>query len=154
MDYLPIMNAKRSKGPRRVVSSRHANAWTPLRVPMRSARVALVSSGAIRTADQRPFEPSGDASYRVAPFDADPAELRIDHRSSVGTDARKDLEVVLPRKALAELARNGTVGSVAPSFFSFVGGIELHQQVEEELAPEMARELRDLGVDLAVLVPY
>lgn len=154
LEYLPFMNAKRAKGPRRIVSSRHQNAWTPPPLPVSSARVALITSAAVRHVEQPVFEPPEDTSYRAIPFDTPASDVRIDHRSPVGTDARVDLEVVIPRAARAELARVGAVGSIAPTFFSFVGGTELHQQVEEELAPALASELKALDVDLALLVPY
>ena len=64
------------------------------------------------------------------------------------------LEIVVPRHALAELAQQGIVGSIAPVFFSFVGGTEVQRQVEQQLAPALARELEALSVDFAILVPY
>jgi hypothetical protein len=154
LDYLPFMNAIRAKGPRRVLSSRHASAWTPVRGPLAASRVVLLTSAAVRQAAQPAFTPPEDTSYRVVPMDADPSELRIDHRSPIGTDARLDLEVVVPRTTLASLAKRGVLGSVATAFLSFVGGTELQQQVEEELAPALAAEVRRLGGDLALLVPY
>lgn len=153
LDYLPIMNANRAKGPRRIVSS-EVTAWTPVSVPLKSARVALVTSAAVRLASQPEFVPPEDTSYRAVPIDAPDLELHIDHRSPVGADARKDLEVVAPRAALTELVRQGLIGSVAPLFFSFVGGTEMHLEVQEQLAPALAAELRAVGADLAALVPY
>ena len=85
---------------------------------------------------------------------ADAADLRLDHRSPIGADAREDLEIVVPRHALDEMVRQGVLGGIAPAFLAFVGGTELHQQIEDELVPNLLRELRDLEVDLALLVPY
>lgn len=153
-DYLPFMNAIRAKGPRTVVSSRHASAWTPVRGPLAATRVVLSTSAAVRLAGQPAFNPPEDTSYRVVPMDADARELRIDHRSPIGTDARVDLEVVVPRTALVNLANAGVLGGVAEAFLSFAGGTELHQQVEDELAPALAAEIQRLGADLALLVPY
>src|SRR5437588_7904444 len=154
LDYLPFMNAVRAKGPRQVVSSQQANAWTAPEMPLSAMRVVLLTSVAVRRADQPAFAPPEDTSYRVVPFDAAADELRIDHRSPIGADARADLEIVVPRLALASLARRGVIGSVASSFLSFVGGTELHQQVEVELAPALAREMRAMDGELALLVPY
>ncbi len=152
--YLPFMNAKRAKGPREIRSSRHAGAWTPFSGPLSAACVALISSAAVRHVDQAAFEPPEDTSYRAVAMDAAASDLRIDHRPPVGADARADLEVVLPRAALADLAGGGKVGSIAPSFFWFTGGAELPRQVEEELAPALADELRRMQAQLALLVPY
>src|SRR5579859_4554048 len=147
------MNASRAGGPRTVVSSQQT-AWTPAPAHLGSARVALLTSAAVRHVDQPTFERTSDASYRAVPFDIDASQLRIDHRSPIGSDARTDLEIVVPRHALAELAQQGIVGSIAPLFFSFVGGTEVQQQVEQQLAPALASELQALGVDLAIMVPY
>ena len=119
-----------------------------------AARVALLSSAALRPPSQPPFVPPEDTSYRVLSADPEPADLVIDHRSPVGTDARRDVEVVLPRAALAALAGRGVIGSVVPTCFSFVGGCRLHRQIEGELGPALAAELAALGTDLAVLAPY
>jgi D-proline reductase (dithiol) PrdB len=154
LDYLRFMNQNRAKGPRRIVSSHRGDSWTPFTRSLASARLALITSAAVRHVNQPVFEPPGDTSYRQVASDTPASDLRIDHRSPVGTDARVDLEIVLPRAALEELARSGVVGSVAPSFLSFAGGTELHQQLDEELAPALANELQTLGVDLALLVPY
>jgi D-proline reductase (dithiol) PrdB len=153
LDYLPIMNANRAGAPRMVVSSQQTG-WTPAPARLGSARVALLTSAAVRHVSQPAFERTSDASYRAVPFEVDASELRMDHRSPIGSDARTDLQIVVPRDALAELAQQGLVGSIAPVFFSFVGGTEVQQQVEEQLAPALAREMQALGVDLAILVPY
>ncbi|NIO08390.1 MAG: hypothetical protein GTO40_10440, partial [Deltaproteobacteria bacterium] len=81
-------------------------------------------------------------------------DLKIDHRSHVGTEAKKDPEIVFPRTALMDLANQGLVGGVTPFHLSFVGGIRLYRELEEELAPALAGELARAGTDLAVMIPY
>lgn len=152
--YLPIQAQHAGpQGPRRLVQPARP-AWCAAVPPLASARVALLSSAALRRPDQPPFVPPEDTSYRVLPADPAGGELVIDHRSPVGADARRDVEIVLPRRALAVLEQRGVVGRVAPACFSFVGGCRLHQQIEGELGPALAGELAGLSVDLAVLAPY
>jgi hypothetical protein len=110
LDYLRFMNQNRAKGPRRIVSSHRGDSWTPFTRSLASARLALITSAAVRHVNQPVFEPPGDTSYRQVASDTPASDLRIDHRSPVGTDARVDLEIVLPRAALEELARSGVVG--------------------------------------------
>ena len=62
--------------------------------------------------------------------------------------------MVFPRRALQELARKGAVGSVARGHFSIYGGISDHDAVTQRLAPELARRLATMRVDLALMVPY
>jgi hypothetical protein len=152
--YQPIQAVNAGpNGPRRLVQSTHP-AWCAAVPPLGAARVALLSSAAVRQATQQPFVPPEDTSFRAIPADPAVTDLVIDHRSPVGTDARRDLEVVLPRAALAALQRQGVVGSVAPTCFTFVGGCRLHAQIEGELAPALATALAGLGVELAILAPY
>ncbi len=152
--YLPIQAEHAGpEGPRQLVRSSRP-AWSDAVPPLATARVALLSSAALRRAAQPPFSPPTDTSYRTVPADPAVDDLVIDHRSPVGTDARRDPEIVLPRAALAALQRRGVVGSVAPACFSFVGACRLHEQIENELGPALASELAALETDLAVLVPY
>jgi hypothetical protein len=152
--YLPIQAQHAGpQGPRRLVPST-APAWCPTVPVLAGARLALLSSAALRRAGQPPFTPQEDTSYRVLPADPAVSDLVCDHRSPVGTDARRDVELVLPRAARAGLAARGVVGSVVPACFSFVGGCRLHREIEEELGPALAAELAAHGAELAVLVPY
>jgi len=152
--YLPIQAQHAGpQGPRRLVRSSRP-AWCAAVPDLATARVAFLSSAALRRAGQPPFVPPEDTSYRVLPADPAVTDLALDHRSPVGTDARRDVEVVFPRTALAALQSEGVVGSVAPSCYSFVGGCRLHRQIEDELGPALAAELSAAGADLAILAPY
>jgi hypothetical protein len=68
LDYLPIMNANKAGAPRAVVSSQQT-AWTPAPAQLGSARVALLTSAAVRHVNQPAFERTSDASYRAVPFE-------------------------------------------------------------------------------------
>ena len=151
--YLPIQAQRDGEHRARKLVGSSRPAWCDKVPALADARVTLLSSAAVRQPDQPPFVQPEDTSYRR--FPSDPAvPLVIDHRSPVGTDAKRELEIVLPRVALAALAAEGMVGSVAPAAFSFVGGCRLHTQIEAELGPALADELTALGTDLAILAPY
>lgn len=153
LDYLPILAERAAPEPPRKLRRTPRIAWQPLARPLNEMRVSLVTSAAVRQTNQRAFPTMGDAGHRR--IVADPAaELCIDHRSPVGADARRDPEVVFPRRALQELAGKGVVGSVARAHFSIYGGITDHEGVTERLAPALAKSLAAMRVDLAVMVPY
>jgi D-proline reductase (dithiol) PrdB len=118
------------------------------------SRVALLTSAALRLAQQQPFVPREDRSHRLVPSDPDAGELVIDHHSGIGTIPRQDPEIVFPQTALATLAKRGVIGSLAPVHVSFMGGLRCHEEIENEIAPAIASELARNGVDLALLVPY
>ena len=153
LNYLPILAQRAAPGPPRKLRRTPKIAWQPLAKPLREMRVSLLTSAAIRQTKQRTFPTLGDASYRRIVSDPE-VELCVDHRSPVGADARRDAEVVLPRRALRELAQKGVIGSVARAHFSIYGGITDHEAITERLAPELASKLRAMHVDLAVMVPY
>ncbi len=154
LEYLPIMAQNSAPKPPRVLVSPSKPAWTPMTKPMHSSRIALLSSAALRIANQEPFMPREDSSYRRVPADLSAGEIIIDHHSGIGRVPKQDPEIVFPRTALAELAKSGIVGSVAPFHFSFMGGLRDHAKIEHELAPTIANDLKQAEIDLALLVPY
>ena len=122
-EYLPIMARSSAPKPPRVLVSPSRPAWCPVTKPVSQSRVALLTSAALRLAGQPPFVPRGDRSYRLVPSDPAAGELVSDHHSGIGRVPRQDPEIVFPRTALAELARRGVVGSLAPFHVSFMGGL-------------------------------
>ena len=153
LDYLPILAEHAAPKPPRKLRRAPRTAWQPLAKPLNEMRVSLVTSAAIRQTNQRAFTAGGDTSHRRIAAKPD-VEVTVDHHSPVGADVRRDAEVVFPRRALQELARKGIVGSVAHAHFSIYGGISDHAAITETLAPELARRLAAMRVDLALMVPY
>jgi len=154
LDYLPILAERAAPNRPRKLRRAKKVAWHPLSRPLSEMRVSLITSAAIREPGQRPFPHLGDTSHRRISSDPAEGELCIDHRSPVGADARKDLEIVFPRRALQTLALKGLVGSVARDHFSIYGGGSDHEAIEGQLAPALARLLVRAHVDLAVMIPY
>lgn len=135
--------------------------WRPgtnLRKPLADARVAIVTTAALHTPDQPPFDTSirgGDWSYRVLDANVDLTSLKIAHRSDAfdirGLEADKNL--ALPLDRLQTLAREGVIGEVAPRHFSFMGSIAAPGRLIVQTAPEVARALLDDAVDAVILTP-
>lgn len=154
LHYLPILARRAAPKPPRELKCITKPAWSPLTRPLHQMQVALITSGAIREGNQRPFPHLGDASYRRVSSDPAVTDVHIDHRSHFGASARKDPEMVFPRRALKTLADQGFIGSVAPSHYSIYGGIRLYSEIEEKLAPALIRHLVRESVDFVVLAPY
>lgn len=132
--------------------------WTPLRVPLSAARVALVTSAGLHVRRDRPFVSDHhvpDQSYRVLPSATPAAEVLQSH-SSIGFDRsgiQRDLNVTYPVDRLRELAERGTIGSLAENFYSFMGALRTWDLLEGETGPEVARKLRADGVAVVFLTP-
>ena len=134
-NYLPMLARRAAPKAPRELKPVSQPGWHPMAKPLSESRVSLLTSAALREAHQPAFPPIGDTSYRSITSDLAVTDLKIVHRSHVGTDARLDPEIVFPRTALTVLAERGIVGSVAPFHFSFVGGIRLYRELQEDLAP-------------------
>lgn len=118
----------------------------------RHARIALISTGGLFVAGDRPFDP-GATDYRVIPGDVAQADLRMSH-VSVNFDRsgfQLDLNTVFPIDRLRELHEAGEVGAVAAFHYAFMGATEpdkLH-----DAAREVARHLHADNVTAVVLLP-
>jgi D-proline reductase (dithiol) PrdB len=154
LEYLPIMAQSSAPKPPRVLVAPSTPSWCAVKKPVNQSRIALLTSAALRLKRQEPFASGEDLTYRLIPSDSTASEIVIDHHSRIGPVPRQNPEIVFPLPALASLTAKRVVGSLSPIHVSFMGGIRRHQEVENELAPAIVRELKQAGVDLALLVPY
>lgn len=126
--------------------------------PLSQARIAVVTTAAFHLPDQPAFDESlrgGDVSFRIIPVGTQLDRLRIAHRSDAfdhrGIEADKN--VAMPLDRLDELVRDRRIGYVAPRHISFMGSIPAPGRLISSTAPEVARLLRDDGVDGVLLTP-
>jgi D-proline reductase (dithiol) PrdB len=120
--------------------------------PLRERRVAIVTTAGIHVRGARPFE-VGSADYRIIPGDAQAGDLVMSH-ISVNYDRtgfQEDLNVAFPLERLRELDKEGVIGSVSDSHYSFMGASPL--QSFEPKARELAGLMKQEGVDAVLLVP-
>lgn len=133
--------------------------FTPLRMPLPRARVALITTAAPfqpEAGDQGPRAPYNASAkfYQVysAPVDGRP-DLRISH---VGYDRAstvpEDLDAYFPLARLHEAARAGRIGGLTARFHGAPTN-RSHRVTMETDAPELLRRCREDGADAAVLVP-
>ena len=132
--------------------------WAPLRKPLASCRLALVSSAGFVLPNQERFDEGrrgGDPSFREIPSDTAVAALVDTHRSETFDHAamRRDPNLAFPIDRARELALRGRIGSVNRRHLSFMGGITAPGRLIKRTAPEAARALAADGVDVALLVP-
>jgi D-proline reductase (dithiol) PrdB len=132
--------------------------WTPLRKPLAESVVALVTTSGVHLRNQTPFDmddPDGDPGSRAIPVDTPRADLTITHKYYDHSSADRDLNVVLPLDRLRELRAEGRIGGIGPFAYGFMGHIDGPHLTTliETTAPEVARRLRDDGVDAVVLTP-
>ena len=126
--------------------------FMPLLKPIAECKVALISSGGVMYRDQPRFHRE-DASYRRIPKNATCDDLSIWHFGYPTADAERDPNCVFPLERLRELEMRGVIGALADPAFSFMGGIYSARKVREELALQIADELKRAHADALYLVP-
>ncbi len=130
--------------------------WTPFEKPLSEARLALLSSAGIFREDQPPFDPwaVNDLSFREIPVDTPPEKLKLHHNYFDHRDALKDINCVFPAQRLSELAREGTIGSLAPVAVTLgMGRLYKRTALQQETVPKIVECLRGQGADAVLLVP-
>ena len=132
--------------------------WTPLARDLSESTVAIVTTAGLHLRDDKPFDrdhPGGESTYRVIPSDSDPVNIVQSH-FSIGFDRTaiyRDINITFPIDRMRELVEQGTIGSLAPNHYSFMGALRDCTIVAEQTGPEVARRLKDEGVNLVFLTP-
>ncbi len=137
----------------RWVESETPSAWASLRRPLSESRLALVASGGVYQAGQVAFHHRDDTSLRAIDSDVETADLRTSHFAYDQSAARQDPNVVFPIEPLRRCVSSGRLASLGRHAYTCMGGIYSSRRVREELAPEIARRIREDEVDLVLLVP-
>ena len=151
LDRLPQIN--RTTLLTRPVEVHHETPFTPLPVPVRQARLAIVTTAGLHRRGDRPFTPD-DGSFRVIPSSATEAELVQSH-VSIGYERAsqaRDINVVFPLDRLRELVQRGELGEIAANHYSLLGAQADSTRPAAVSGAELAQRL--LGeADVVLLTP-
>lgn len=127
-----------------------------LQKPLSEARLTFISSAGVQPKGTMPFDvvhPVGDYSFRRVPSSSAPPDLEIHQIKYPTNGAARDLNVIFPIERLQELAAEGVIGELTPSFFSFIGYQMDPPTFEQTLAEEIADAVVAEGADMALLCP-
>ena len=124
--------------------------WTSLTKPLNECKVAFITAGGIHRKDQKPFNTAGDYSYREIPTNISTSELMVTHGGFDNSDINKDVNAMLPLDRLRELVEEGFIGSLSDAFYGFMGGGGNIDKFTNETGPEIARKLKEQGVDIVL----
>ena len=120
----------------------------PLPVPLREARVTLVTTAGAHEPGTRP--PGAGGRAVLLPADA-PVELT--HAGYDTARARLDLDVVYPARRLRALADAGFIGSLAPTVVSTMGFVPDGRRLLSRAVPSALEVISREEAHLALLVP-
>ncbi len=132
--------------------------WTPMAKPLSESKLGLVTTAGLHVRGDKPFKSShdgGDTSFRTIPRSASAADI-IQTHTSLGFDHTgiyRDINVTLPIDRLPELVEQGKIGSLSDNYYSFMGALRDVTGIIEDSGPEVARLLKDEGVEVVLLTP-
>lgn len=132
--------------------------WKRPQLPLREAKLALVTTAGIHHADHVPFDMAdtdGDPDFRVLDSASLFDDFQITHDYYDHSDADRDPNIIFPLQPLQEMVAEGVVGSLAETHYAFMGHIDGRhiRTLIEEKAREVARRLKQDRVDLVLLTP-
>ena len=125
--------------------------WAALSRPLSQTNFALVTTGGVFMEDGQPFSERGDATFREIPGNVTQDQLRIWHLGYDHGPADEDINCIFPIDRFRELEREGVIGSLAETYYSFMGLIPDPTVLIAETAPEAARRLKVAGVGAVFL---
>ena len=130
--------------------------WTPFHGDPSEKTFALITSGGLYLKDRQPaFETGtiqGDASFREIPRTVRYQDLGIAHGHFDQSLAEEDLNTIFPIQHFIELEKEGVIGKLADTHYSF-SYVNNVAELVEETAPKVFDRIRAEGVDALFLVP-
>ncbi len=135
--------------------------WTPMAKPLSDASFALVTSAGISCKGDPPFdmerekkEPTwGDRSFRKIPRTASEKDIAANHLHINTSYILQDMNVILPIARFDEFEKEGTIGRLAETHYSFYGfQWENTAFLDNAIAP-MAEQMKKEAVDSVFLTP-
>ncbi len=125
--------------------------WTPVTKPLNEMVVALATAAGVHLKTDKKFNLAGDTGFRVIPGDAPSSELMVSHGGYDNADVNKDVNCMFPIDRVRELAEAGVIKGIAPVNFGFMGGGGDVNVFTEQTGPEIAKQLKEEGVDAVLL---
>ena len=126
--------------------------------PLSQSKLGLVTTAGLHLRTDKPFiavHEGEDTSFRVIPRSAKADEILQSH-TSIGFDHTgiyRDINVTFPIDRLQELVDQKKIGSLSDNYYSFMGALRDVSDIVENTGPEVARRLKDEGVEVVLLTP-
>jgi len=135
--------------------------WTPLKKPVSRTMFSLMTSAGINLKADQPFDMErekrepfwGDPTHREIPRDTSQDQIDANHLHVDTSFIKDDINVILPITRFAEFEREGFIGSLAPTCYSFYGYQHDFTVLMEITMPKVAAKMHDEGVEAVVLTP-
>jgi D-proline reductase (dithiol) PrdB len=135
--------------------------WTPLKKPVSQTKFSLMTSAGINLKTEPPFDMErekrepfwGDPTHREIPRGTLQGQIDVNHLHVDTSFIKEDINVILPLARFAEFEKEGVIGSLAPTCYSFYGYQMDFAVLLKETMPKVAAKMHDQGVEAVVLTP-
>jgi len=125
--------------------------WAPVTKELKDMTVAIATAAGVHLKKDKRFNLAGDFTYRLIPGDAKTSDMMVSHGGYDNSDVNKDINAMFPIDRLRELVDAGFIKAVAPTHIGFMGGGGNQQKFREETGPEVAKILKEEGVDAVLM---
>lgn len=125
--------------------------WTPVTKELKDMKIAIATAAGVHLKSDKRFNLAGDFTFRRVPGDAPSSELMVSHGGYDNGDVNKDINCMFPIDRLKELAAEGFIKSVAETHIGFMGGGGNQEKFKNVTGPEIARILKEEGVDAVLM---
>lgn len=125
--------------------------WTPVTKELKDMTVALVTAAGVHEKKDKRFNLAGDFTFREVRDTTPSSELMVSHGGYDNGDVNKDINCMFPIDRLHELAKDGFIKSIAPVHIGFMGGGGNQEKFKNETGLEIARILKEEGVDAVLM---
>jgi D-proline reductase (dithiol) PrdB len=135
--------------------------WTPMSKSLSKVTVALVTSAGISLKSDPPFDMErekrepiwGDRSFRIIPKGKTEKDIDVNHLHINTTYIKQDINVILPLARMAEFEKEGIIGRLAPSAYSFYGFQWRNNDFLKEAIEPISKKMKLEGVEAVLLTP-
>lgn len=125
--------------------------FTPVTKELKDMKIALATAAGVHLKTDERFNFAGDFSFRLVPGNTKDVDLMVSHGGYDNADVNKDINCMFPLSRLRELKETGLFREVAETHIGFMGGGGNQEKFKNETGPEIAKILKNEGVDAVVL---
>ncbi len=135
--------------------------WTPVSKPLNQTTMALVTSSGISLKTDPPFDMErekkeplwGDRSFRVIPRGTTGKDIDVNHLHINTNYAKQDINIILPLARMEEFEKEGIIGRLASSAYSFYGFQWQNTDFLKEAIEPISKMMKDEKVEVVLLTP-
>ncbi len=135
--------------------------WTPVSKPLNHITLGLITSAGISLKSDPPFDMErekreplwGDRSFRKIPKGTTEKDIQVNHLHINTNWIKQDINVILPLQRMEEFEKEGIIGRLAPTAYSFYGFQWQNTDFLKEAIEPISQLMKEEGVEAVLLTP-